>query len=195
MELKDSKTKYNLLRAFAGESQAMNRYIMSAGVAKKEGLYIIENLFYYTANQEREHAHLYFKKLKEFAGTNLAIDAGYPIDLYDTTLPLLKAAHHNEYEEWETVYKTFGDIAKEEGFSPIANTFYKVAEIEKTHGDRFNRYATELESGTLFKKDQEIKWICTNCGHIHMGKEALKVCPVCDHPQGFFMDFFLSLFE
>lgn len=195
MQLKDSLTRLNLLRGFAGETQAMNRYIMSGGVAKKEGLFIIENLFKYTANQEKEHAELYYKKLKEFTGTVIDIDAGFPIDIYDKTLPLLNAAYKNEYDEWDVVYKAFGDVAKGEGFDAIANIFYNVAAIEKIHGDRFKKFATEIENGTLFKRDEEIQWFCTNCGHIHIGKEAPKACVVCDHAQGYFMEFGLSLYQ
>ncbi|EML9210787.1 rubrerythrin family protein [Clostridioides difficile] len=195
MNLKDSKTKENLLRAFAGESQARNRYNISASVAKKEGLYIIESLFNYTADQEKSHAKQFFSKLQEFAGENISISGAYPVDLYDKTAQHLKAAQHNELQEWDDVYKNFGKTAREEGFESIAKLFENIAEIEKVHGDRFGRYATDLEEGTLFRRNEDIQWICTHCGHIHIGKEAPKACPVCLHPQGYFLDFKNSLFE
>lgn len=195
MQLKDSKTKENLLRAFAGESQARNRYDISAAQAKKDGLYVLESLFKYTGNQEKEHAEVFYSQLKEFAGTNIDISAGYPLDTYDSTLKLLQAANHNEMEEHDVVYKNFSDVAKEEGFQVISNIFSNIASIEKIHGERFLRYATELENGTLFKKDTDVRWICTNCGFIYEGKEAPKICPVCQHPQGYFLLFENSTFE
>ncbi|AYE33393.1 rubrerythrin [Clostridium septicum] len=196
MELKDSKTKENLMRAFAGESQARNRYNIAAGIAKKEGLNIIEKAFNYTADQERAHAKVYYEALNEFSGQNIGVGpAEYPVDVYNNTLQALKAAQHNEYEEWDKVYKEFGEIAKEEGFTLIASHFNKIATIEKIHGDRFGRFAIELENGSLFKKEEEVQWMCTNCGFIYEGKEAPKVCPVCSHPQGYFLIFATSLFE
>ncbi len=195
MDLKDSKTKENLMKAFAGESQARNRYNISAKIAKDQGLYIIKDLFDYTAEQERAHAQVFYHHLKEYGGSNINISGGYPVDIYDTTAKLLKSAQHNEYEEWEKVYKEFGNIAQEEGFSVIAKTFENIASIEKVHGDRFGRYADEIERGMLFRKDEDAKWMCTNCGYIYEGKEAPKLCPVCKHPQGYFMIFENSLFE
>ncbi|KMT21622.1 rubrerythrin [Clostridium cylindrosporum] len=196
MLLGDSKTKENLMRAFAGESQARNRYDMAASVAKKEGFFIIEKAFIYTADQERAHAKLYYDKLKSFAGNNVNIsEAGYPIDIYDQTLPLLKAASKNEYEEWGEVYKDFAKVANEEGFTDIATIFSQVAEIEKIHGDRFARFYEEIESGTLFRKSEDVQWMCTNCGHVHTGKEAPGVCSTCSHPRGYFLLFEHSLFE
>lgn len=195
MELKDSKTKENLLRSFAGESQARNRYDIASSQAKKEGLYILESVFKYTANQEKEHAQVFYDKLKVFAGKNIQIDGAYPIDTYDSTLQLLKAANHNELEEHDVVYKNFSDVAKEEGFQPISILFNNIASIEKIHADRFARYSKELEEGSLFKKDQDVQWMCTNCGFIYEGKEAPKFCPACQHPQGYFLLFEKSLFE
>lgn len=189
MELKDSKTKENLLKSFAGESQARNRYNIAAAQAKKEGLYIIQSVFDYTANQEKEHAEVFYNQLKEFSGENIHIDGTYPIDNYNSTLQLLKSANHNELEEYDVVYKSFADVANEEGFTVISKIFSNIAAIEKIHADRFNTYAKDLEEGTLFKKDQEVQWFCTNCGFIYEGKEAPKNCPVCDHPQGYFMIF------
>ncbi|ATD54669.1 rubrerythrin [Clostridium chauvoei] len=196
MELKDSRTKENLMRAFVGESQARNRYTIGGELAKKEGLYIVQQAFDYTADQERAHAKVYIDALKEFTGQNIGVGpAEYPIEVYDTTLEALKAAQHDEYQEWESVYKEFAEVAKEEGFPLIASHFTKISEVEKVHGDRFGRLATELANGALFKKETEVKWMCTNCGFIYEGKEAPKVCPVCSYPQGYYILFAQSLFE
>ncbi|MEG1254905.1 rubrerythrin [Clostridium sp.] len=190
MNFKDSETKINLMRSFAGESQARNRYTFAASAAKKEGLYVIQNVFLYTANQELAHANQFYKKLKEEAGNNIEIGNGaYPIDLYDSTLKLLKVAHHNEYEEYDDVYNNFSKIAKEEGFNAISTLFTNIASIEKTHGDRFNWFAQQLEQETLFRHDSSTQWLCTNCGFIYEGKEVPKACPVCEHPQGYFIEF------
>ncbi|MBE6047870.1 MAG: rubrerythrin family protein [Clostridium sp.] len=189
MELKDSKTKQNLLSSFAGESQARNRYEYAAEIAKKEGLYVIEQLFKYTADQEKEHGKVFYGELKELNGENLEINGSYPIGNYDTTLQLLKDSAHNEFEEYSVVYKEFSNIAKEEGFLPIASKFEKIASIEKIHSERFKKYASFLEAGMLFKDNIEVQWICTNCGYIYEGKEAPKVCPVCSYPQGYYMRF------
>lgn len=189
MNLKESRTYENLMRAFAGESQARNRYNIAASAAKKEGLYVVEAVFNYTADQERAHAKVFYQKLKEFAGDNISISGAYPVDLYDDTAKALRAAQHNELEEWDEVYKSFGIVAKEEGFVSISNVFEGIAKIEKTHADRFGRLADEIENGTIFNREKEIAWMCTVCGNIHIGKEAPKICNVCLHPQGYFMPF------
>lgn len=136
-DFRESETLKNLMRAFAGESQARNRYTFSASLAKKEGLPVVESVFKFTAGQEKEHAEIFYNYLKDMKGETIFIDGGYPVDIYDRSLDLLKAAHHNEYEEYQDVYKTFGEIAKDEGFNQIASTFHMIAEIEKVHGDRF----------------------------------------------------------
>lgn len=195
MEFKNSETKKNLLRAFAGESQARNRYTFAAEVAKKEGLAIIEKLFYYTADQERAHAKVFYDKLKEFNGENIEIDASYPIGNYAKTLDLLRDAEHNENEEYDVVYKNFSEVAHKEGFGSVAKVFENIADIENIHSKRFKKYADKLESGTLFKETQDSLWMCSNCGYIFEGKEAPKACPVCSHPQGYFMLFSTSEFE
>jgi rubrerythrin len=189
MDFRNCKTYVNVMRAFAGESQARNRYNIAASIARKEGLQIIEAIFNYTADQERAHAKVFYEFLKDASGENIAIEGACPVDLHDSTLKLLRAAQYNENEEWEDVYRNFGLVAKEEGFANIARTFENIAKIERVHAERFGRYADELENGTLFKKKEEIVWICTNCGHIHMGKEAPEVCNVCRHPRGFFIPF------
>ncbi len=189
MDFKSSKTYVNLMRAFAGESQARNRYNIAAPDAKKEGLQIVEAVFNYTADQERAHAKAFYELLKDAAGEHIAIEGAYPVDLYDSTLKALRAAEHNENEEWEDVYKNFGLTAKEEGFNKIAYIFESIAKIERVHAEKFGRFADELENGSLLKKSDEIVWICTNCEHIHIGKEAPEVCGVCKHPKGFFLPF------
>ncbi|MGL4335266.1 MAG: rubrerythrin [Turicibacter sp.] len=192
---KDSQTKENLMRAFAGESQARNRYEFAASVARKEGYAILHDLFIYTANQERAHAKEFMKKLKEFSGEEIQITATYPAEVEDSTLVLLRLAQEHEAAEHDHIYKGFAQIAREEGFAPVAILFEKIAAIELIHSKRFARYADELENGTLFKKETPEKWICTNCGHVHEGPQAPGACPVCLHPQGFFIPFEQSSFE
>ena len=187
MELKDSKTKINLMKAFAGESQARNRYTFAAGEAKKQQLHVIEAIFNYTAGQEKEHAELFYDALGELKGENINIEGGYPVDKSTNILELLKSAVHNEQEEFSPVYPDFAKMAKEEGFIKVANLFDKIALIEKTHAERFMQFANLLENNKLFSDDNEVEWVCLNCGHVHKGKEAPKNCPVCDHNQGYFI--------
>lgn len=187
-----SETKKNLMRAFAGESQARNRYTFAASQAKKSGMYVIEVLFRYTAEQEKEHAEIFYKHLKTVAGENIVVDGGYPVDIADDLATLLRKAQHNEYEEYDSAYKTFGDVALQEGFSEIASSFHQIARIEKLHGDRFGRFAEQLEKGTLFVSDVSTKWICLNCGAVIDSKEAPPVCPICRHDRGYFIRFELS---
>ncbi|MBP3628661.1 MAG: rubrerythrin family protein, partial [Anaerotignum sp.] len=160
MDFKNSETKENLMRAFAGESQARNRYTFAAEQAKEQKLHVIEAVFKFTANQEQEHAEIFYHHLKELAGENIHIDGSYPVDIYETVLEVLKAAQHNEYEEFDPVYKEFGDKAMEEGFPKVAASFHHIANIEKIHGDRFGELAKELEEGKLFVSDVECKWMC-----------------------------------
>ena len=185
--LKTSETAKNLMRAFAGESQARTRYTFAASAAKKEGFPVIQAVFQFTANQEKEHAELFYKFLQEMTGDTIHIDGGYPVDTYDRTLDLLKAARHNEFEEYENVYKQFGDIALDEGFDRVGQVFHMVADIEKTHGDRFDLFAGLLERGQLFASEVETGWVCLNCGYVYHGTFAPKYCPVCEHEQGWFI--------
>lgn len=182
-----SNTKINLMKAFAGESQARNRYTFAASQAKKEGLQVVEKLFTFTADQEKEHAKIFYKYLKALAGKTIDIEGGYPIDIYEKSLDLLKSAQHNEYEEHDPIYKSFGDEAKKEGFDDIAASFHKIAEIEKVHGDRFGKFADLISNNKLFVSDVETGWICLNCGYVYTGKQAPNVCPVCDHAKGYFI--------
>jgi len=186
VDFKNSETKDNLMRAFAGESQARNRYTFGASFAKKEHLYVIESIFTFTANQEKEHAEIFYNHLQELVGEHIHVDGNYPVDLQKDMIGLLRAAQHNEYEEYGDVYKNFGDKAKEEGFLKVANSFYMIADIEKTHGDRFKKFADLLEKNELFVSNIKTGWMCLNCGHVHYGKAAPEKCPVCDHPQAYF---------
>ena len=195
VEFSESKTKENLMRAFAGESQARNRYTFAASQAKKNGLYVISAIFAFTASQEKEHAEIFYNHLKEMAGESIFIDGGYPVDISEDVCTLLEMAQHNEYEEHDDVYKSFGEKAKEEGFSRIAASFMMIAEIEKTHGDRFGRYAKLLKEGKLFVSDVELEWMCLNCGYVHKGPGAPAICPVCQHDQGYFIRFELAPYE
>lgn len=192
VEFSNSVTKDNLMRAFAGESQARNRYTFASSQAKKNGLYVISAIFAFTASQEKEHAEIFYGHLREMAGETIFIDGGYPIDISDNVAELLEKAQHNEYEEYSSAYRSFGDKAKEEGFNRIAASFMQIAEIEKTHGDRFGRYAQLLKEEKLFVSDVEQEWLCLNCGHIHKGPGAPVICPVCQHDQGFFIRFDLK---
>ena len=142
--MKGTRTEQNLLKAFAGESQARNRYTFAAGVAKEQKQQAIAQVFLYTADQEKEHAEIFYNHLKELAGENIHIDGGYPVDLSDNLAELLRMAQHNEYEEHDDVYKRFGEKAKEEGFPAVASSFLMIAEIEKFHGDRFGRFAERI---------------------------------------------------
>ena len=191
-DFKTSRTKENLMRAFAGESQARNRYTFAADVAKKEGYPI---LFIYTANQEKAHAWEFMKKLKEFSGEEIEITATYPAEVETSTLTLLRAAEKHEAAEHDEIYKSFAEIAKEEGFMDIYTLFNNIASIEKTHSERFTRYAEKLANGSLFKDTKKDQWMCTNCGFIYEGESAPAQCPVCSHPQGYFIKFDESPFE
>ena len=185
--LKDSVTKENLLRAFAGECQAWRRYEFAATQAKNQNMEVLYWLFHYTGNQEKEHAEVYYNHLKEFHGQEIAISASYPVDNSNNLLDLLRLSAQHEAAEHDTIYKSFGDKAKEEGLSSIANSFYMIAEIEQIHSQRFDQYARYLQENTLFEDSAVTEYVCLNCGHIHKGTSAPKTCPVCSHNQGFFV--------
>lgn len=192
MDFKNSETRENLMRAFAGESQARNRYTFAAEQAKEQKLHVVEAVFRFTADQEKEHAEIFYNHLKELAGENVHIDGSYPVDIYETVLEVLKAAEHNEYEEFDPVYKVFGDKAMQEGFPKVAASFHQIAKIEKVHGERFGELAKQLEEGKLFVSDVECKWMCLNCGFVFEGKEVPQQCPVCQHDKGYFIRFALA---
>ncbi len=172
MELKESKTYENLMTAFAGESQARNKYTYFASKAKKEGYEQIASIFEETANNEKEHAKMWFKLLN---GGEIG-----------TTSENLKAAAEGENYEWTEMYAEFAKTAKEEGFDHIAYLFEEVAKIEKNHEDRYMTLLGNVNNDLVFKKGEETVWICRNCGYVYTGKEAPKVCPVCSHPQSYF---------
>ena len=172
MELKGSKTEANLMTAFAGESQARNKYTYFASQAKKEGFNQIADIFLETAENEKEHAKLWFK----------ALHGG----CVPKTLDNLKAAAEGENYEYTTMYKEFEATARKEGFSEIADQFKLVGEIEAAHEKRYLQLAKNIEKGMVFKKDKVVVWKCTNCGYLHVGKEAPDVCPTCNHPQCYF---------
>ena len=172
MELRGSKTEQNLMTAFAGESQARNKYTYYASKAKKEGYEQIAAIFEETASNEKEHAKIWFKLLH---------DGNVP----DTKTNLIDAANGENYE-WTDMYAEFAKTAKEEGFDHIAFLFEEVGKIEKEHEERYRKLLANLEGETLFIKDEPVMWICRNCGHIHFGTNAPKVCPVCNHPQSYF---------
>lgn len=181
-----SETRINLMRAFAGESQARNRYTFAAAQAKTQKLHLVEAIFTFTANQEKEHAEIFYGHLREAAGENIAIDAGYPVHIAAAMPALLRMAQHGEMEEHDPIYPTFAAKAEEEGFAQVAAHFRLIAEIEKTHADRFGLLADLLGQNKLFSADKPIRWLCLNCGHVHEGIEAPTLCPVCSHDQGYF---------
>lgn len=185
--LKGTKTAENLMKAFAGESQARTRYTFYSSVAKKEGYVQIANVFAETAENEKEHAKRFFKFLNEggLAGETVKITADFPVALGDTKLNLLAAAN-GENEEWSDLYPTFADIAEKEGFPAIAVAFRKISEVEKRHEARYRKLLSNIENDEAFKKTASVLWKCNNCGYIFEGTEAPKVCPACLHPQGYF---------
>ncbi|MEY7999945.1 rubrerythrin [Clostridium sp. Mt-5] len=184
--LKGTKTAENLMKAFAGESQARNRYTYYSSTAKKEGYVQISNIFLETAENEREHAKRFFKFLNEdLQGQAVEINASYPVALGDTKT-ILKAAANGENEEWSQLYPSFAGTADKEGFHAIATVFRKIAEVEKHHEERYLALLKNVEDGTVFKKDKVYKWKCNNCGYIYEGTSAPTTCPACAHPQSYF---------
>ena len=175
------------MRAFAGESQARNRYTIAAGIAHKSGLEVIQGLFLFTADQEKAHAKQFYRQLHDLGGQTVRVDGTYPVDLYADLLDYLRAAQHNEYGEWEHDYASFARTAMEEGFPLVGKLFENIASVEKIHGDRFGRYADMLEQGQLFASDTKVEWMCLNCGYVVEATAAPAHCPVCRHPQGYFV--------
>lgn len=181
--IKGTKTEQNLLKAFAGESQARNRYTFFAKQAKKDGYESISEIFLETAENEKEHAKLFFKHLE---GGMVEITAIYPAGVIGTTLENLKAAAEGENEEWSVLYPGFAEVAEDEGFPEIAKTFRMVSKVEVEHEKRYNSLAEKVECGTFFKSERPIKWKCLNCGYIHEGTLAPEICPACKHPRAYF---------
>jgi len=186
-EFKNSRTKENLMKAFAGESQARNRYTFAAEQAKESNLYVLSEIFEFTAEQERAHAKVFYDHLAGLAGHNITVDGTYPVDAADNLLDLLHMAHHNEMEEFEDVYPAFAKVAEEEGFLPVAASFRMIAQVEQNHAMRFQHIAKLVEQGQLFAAAGEDVWMCLNCGHLHKGKQVPEQCPVCQHNRGYFV--------
>lgn len=183
-DLKGTKTEKNLLKAFAGESQARNRYTYFASAAKKEGYIQIAAIFEETAENEKEHAKRFFKFLE--SGEGLEITAMYPAGKIGTTVDNLIAAANGENEEWTELYPEFAKVAKEEGFAEVSTAFTMIAKVEKEHENRYRKLAANIKKGEVFKKSEKVRWKCDNCGYVHEGEEAPQKCPACLHPQSYF---------
>jgi len=181
--IKGSQTEENLLIAFAGESQARNRYTFFASKAKKEGLIQISDIFLETANQEKEHAERFFKYLE---GGELEISAAFPAGTIGTTFDNLIAAAEGEEYEWSVMYPAFAQTAREEGFDEIAQTFESIIIAEKQHDRRYKALAENIKAGRVFKRNGMVTWRCRNCGYLHEALEAPELCPACNHPQAYF---------
>ncbi|HNR80368.1 MAG TPA: rubrerythrin family protein [Mesotoga infera] len=189
MDLKGTKTLENLMKAFAGESQARNRYTFYASVAKKEGYEQIAAIFTETADNEKEHAKVFFKHILEGMASELPItvhvDADYPVELR-TTKENLKAAAAGENEEWTILYPEFADVAEKEGFKDVANSFRQIAKVENRHEARYLKLLDNVVKGKVFKREEKVLWKCGNCGYILEAKEAPDICPACKHPKSYF---------
>jgi rubrerythrin len=181
--LKGTRTEKNLLKAFAGESQARNRYTFFASVAKKEGYEQIAGVFLETAGNEKEHAEVFFKYLE---GGDVEITAEYPAGKIGNTAENLLLAAEGEKLEWGTLYPDFEKVAKEEGFEDVAESFEEIAEVEEQHEKRYRKLLENVKNGTVFKRDKEVKWKCRNCGYVYHGKETPVICPACKHPQSYY---------
>ena len=181
--LKGSKTEHNLLASFAGESQARNRYTVAAKIAKKEGYEQISGIFLETAENELEHAKVFYKLLE---GGEVTITAGYPAGVPGGTLEQLQSAAAGEKMEWTTIYTGFADVAADEGFKDAAMKFRQVAEVEKYHERRYNKLIEAVSAGTVFKSPEKALWKCRNCGRVMEAAEAPEMCPTCDHPKAHF---------
>ena len=183
MSIKGTRTELNLLKAFAGESQARNRYTYFASVARKAGFEQIAAIFLETADNEKEHAKVFFKYLE---GGDTEITAAYPAGRIGTTAENLLAAAEGENMEWSTLYPDFAKVAEEEGFLDVAESFRQIAEVESYHENRYRKLLDNVNGYKVFKKDGEVFWKCRNCGYVHRGAEAPMVCPACKHPQAYY---------
>lgn len=182
-DLKGTKTEKNLLKAFAGESQAKNRYTFFAKQAKKDGYEQIAAIFEETARQEEEHAKIFFKYLQ---GGMVEITASYPAGEILDTKANLKAAAEGEHEEWQDLYPAFAKVAEQEGFADIAHSFREIAEVEQEHETRYRKLLENVEKNRVFEREENVYWYCRNCGYVHFGKKAPAVCPACKHPQAYY---------
>lgn len=185
MELKSSQTAQNLLKAFAGESQARNRYTFAAQVARQEGFEAIARIFEETAHNEQEHARLFYAHLAPLAPGMIEITAAYPA-VSGNTEAQLTAAVNGEHEEWEALYPAFAAKAREEGFNDVARTFELISKVEKEHENRYAELLNHVSKGTFFKREEKTRWHCLECGHIHEGFSSPGTCPVCRKPQAWF---------
>jgi rubrerythrin len=181
--IKGSKTEQNLLKSFAGESQARNRYTYFASVAKKEGYEQISALFLETAENEKEHAKVFFKYLE---GGDTEITAAYPAGRIGSTPENLLAAAEGEKMEWSVLYPDFAQVAEEEGFADVATSFREIADVESWHERRYRKLLENTEKGEVFKRGAAVRWKCRNCGYVHEGLEAPEICPACKHPQAYY---------
>ncbi|NLE65521.1 MAG: rubrerythrin family protein [Elusimicrobia bacterium] len=181
--IKGTETEKNLLKAFAGESQARNRYHMFAECAREEGYEQIAAIFEETAHNEKHHAQVFFAFLE---GGAVEIQAAYPAGIVTNTYENLLAAAMGEHEEFVELYPAFAEVAEKEGFIKIANQFRMIAKVEKEHEERYRRLAANVKDGKVFAKDSETVWVCRECGHVHVGKQTPTVCPVCQHPKAYF---------
>jgi len=181
--VKGTRTEKNLLTAFAGESQARNRYTFFASAAKKEGLEQIANIFTETAANEKEHAEIFFRYL---SGGDVEITAAYPAGVIGKSQANLEAAADGEKMEWSQIYADFEKTAREEGFQDVATSFKEIAEVEAFHEGRYRKLAQNIAAGEVFRKKTVVKWHCTNCGYIHEGTEAPEVCPACKHARAYY---------
>ena len=181
--IKGSKTEKNLLKAFAGESQARNRYTYFASAARKEGYEQIANIFIETSENEKEHAKVFFSYLE---GGDVEIIAAYPAGIIKDTKANLEAAAAGENMEWTTLYANFAKIAREEGFIEVAQSFEQISKVEKFHESRYRKLAANIANGEVFKKKAVVKWHCANCGYVYEGTDPPKECPACKHPRAFY---------
>ena len=181
--IKGTKTEKNLLASFAGESQARNRYTYFASAARKEGYEQIANIFIETAENEKEHAKVFFKYLE---GGDVEITASYPAGMIKDTKSNLEAAAAGENMEWTVLYSDFGKVARDEGFEEVARSFEQISKVERFHESRYRKFINNIANSEVFKKKNAIKWHCINCGYIFEGAEAPKECPACKHPQAFY---------
>jgi rubrerythrin len=185
MDLKGTKTEKNLLIAFAGEAQARNRYTFYASEARKAGYELIAAIFLETADNEKEHAEVFFKHLCQGSGGEAEITAGYPFHLGDTASNLDAAARGENYE-WTTMYQDFAKVAEEEGFQEVALSFREIAKVEKFHEERYRSLLEKVKNGTFFKRADTLKWHCRNCGYVVPGTHPPDICPACKHPQSYY---------
>lgn len=191
----ESKTKENLMKAFAGESQARNRYTFAAKKARELGYESIAQVFEFTAEQERAHGERYYQLLNSLAEETVTVDGTYPVDIAEDICELLDKAEHNEFEEYEHVYPQFAQIAKEEGFLEAASAFTMIGEVEQMHGKRFRKLAELLRANQFDKSTEEEKWMCLNCGYIHTGTQVPPNCPSCHYEKGYFIPLSFAPFQ